>query len=299
MREVSAEQRRGRLAVRHLGSVYRPGRRDRRARAACPACARRWIAARGDTELYAGRAPQALDDGVKASPRRAEPRASPRCAARPPRCSASRAAPRPAPTSRRCTMRGAASSRPRWNTSRCARTASANGWPNTWPTRRASSGCAATRWARRSPRIITPEFVRDEVARGRAIIPANINHPEVEPMAIGRNFLVKINANIGNSAVTSSIEEEVEKLVWAIRWGADNVMDLSTGRNIHTTRDWIVRNSAGADRHGADLPGAREGRRRRRGPDLGDLPRHADRAGRAGRRLLHDPRRACGCRSST
>jgi phosphomethylpyrimidine synthase len=93
------------------------------------------------------------------------------------------------------------------------------------------------------PRLITPEFVRDEVARGRAIIPANINHPEVEPMAIGRNFLVKINANIGNSAVTSSIEEEVEKLVWAIRWGADNVMDLSTGRNIHTTRDWIVRNS--------------------------------------------------------
>ncbi|AVS77028.1 phosphomethylpyrimidine synthase ThiC [Paracidovorax avenae] len=93
------------------------------------------------------------------------------------------------------------------------------------------------------PKIITPEFVRDEVARGRAIIPANINHPEVEPMAIGRNFKVKINANIGNSAVTSSIEEEVEKLVWAIRWGADNVMDLSTGRNIHTTRDWIVRNS--------------------------------------------------------
>ena len=93
------------------------------------------------------------------------------------------------------------------------------------------------------PEIITPEFVRSEVARGRAIIPANINHPEVEPMAIGRNFLVKINANIGNSAVTSSIEEEVEKLVWAIRWGADNVMDLSTGKNIHTTRDWTVRNS--------------------------------------------------------
>lgn len=93
------------------------------------------------------------------------------------------------------------------------------------------------------PEVFTPEFVRDEVARGRAIIPANINHPEVEPMAIGRNFGVKINANIGNSAVTSSIEEEVDKLVWAIRWGADNVMDLSTGKNIHTTRDWIVRNS--------------------------------------------------------
>ena len=93
------------------------------------------------------------------------------------------------------------------------------------------------------PERITPEFVRDEVARGRAIIPANINHPEIEPMIIGRNFRVKINANIGNSAVTSSIEEEVEKLVWSIRWGADTVMDLSTGKNIHTTRDWILRNS--------------------------------------------------------
>ena len=93
------------------------------------------------------------------------------------------------------------------------------------------------------PAVMTPEFVRQEIARGRAIIPANINHTELEPQAIGRNFRVKINANIGNSAVTSSIEEEVEKLVWAIRWGADNVMDLSTGKNIHTTRDWIVRNS--------------------------------------------------------
>ena len=90
---------------------------------------------------------------------------------------------------------------------------------------------------------LSPEFVRDEVARGRAVIPANINHPELEPAAIGRNFLVKINANIGNSAVTSSIEEEVEKMTWAIRWGADTVMDLSTGRNIHETREWIIRNS--------------------------------------------------------
>ncbi|MDW7534809.1 MAG: phosphomethylpyrimidine synthase ThiC [Candidatus Nitrotoga sp.] len=93
------------------------------------------------------------------------------------------------------------------------------------------------------PEEITPEFVRAEVACGRAIIPANINHPEVEPMIIGRNFLVKINANIGNSAVTSSIGEEVEKLTWAIRWGADNVMDLSTGKHIHETREWIIRNS--------------------------------------------------------
>jgi phosphomethylpyrimidine synthase len=93
------------------------------------------------------------------------------------------------------------------------------------------------------PAHITPEFVRSEVARGRAIIPANINHAELEPMIIGRNFLVKINANIGNSAVTSSVEEEVEKMVWAIRWGGDTVMDLSTGRNIHNTREWILRNS--------------------------------------------------------
>jgi phosphomethylpyrimidine synthase len=93
------------------------------------------------------------------------------------------------------------------------------------------------------PAYITPEFVRDEVAKGRAVIPANINHLELEPQIIGRNFLVKINANIGNSAVTSSIADEVEKLVWATRWGADNVMDLSTGRNIHNIREWIVRNS--------------------------------------------------------
>src|SRR3954447_18517001 len=93
------------------------------------------------------------------------------------------------------------------------------------------------------PDYVTPEFVRDEVARGRAIIPNNINHPESEPMAIGRNFLVKINANIGNSAVASDVAAEVDKMVWAIRWGADTVMDLSTGRNIHDTREWIVRNS--------------------------------------------------------
>src|SRR3989475_13288880 len=90
---------------------------------------------------------------------------------------------------------------------------------------------------------VDPERVRSEVARGRAIIPANVNHPESEPMIIGRNFLVKINANLGNSAVTSSVEEEVEKMTWAIRYGADTVMDLSTGRNIHETREWIIRNS--------------------------------------------------------
>jgi len=98
-------------------------------------------------------------------------------------------------------------------------------------------------WGANIPDFVTPEFVRSEVAAGRAIIPANINHPESEPMIIGRNFLVKINANIGNSAVTSSTAEEVDKMAWAIRWGADTVMDLSTGRNIHTIREWIIRNS--------------------------------------------------------
>ncbi len=98
-------------------------------------------------------------------------------------------------------------------------------------------------WGASIPSVITPEFVRDEVARGRAIIPSNINHPESEPMVIGRHFLVKINSNIGNSVVASSIEEEVEKMIWSIRWGADTVMDLSTGKNIHETREWIIRNS--------------------------------------------------------
>ncbi|MEO7750756.1 MAG: phosphomethylpyrimidine synthase ThiC, partial [Sphingomicrobium sp.] len=98
-------------------------------------------------------------------------------------------------------------------------------------------------WGASIPDFVTAEFVRDEIARGRAIIPNNINHPESEPMAIGRNFLVKINANIGNSAVASDVASEVDKMVWAIRWGADTVMDLSTGRNIHDTREWIIRNS--------------------------------------------------------
>jgi phosphomethylpyrimidine synthase len=105
-------------------------------------------------------------------------------------------------------------------------------------------GHAGQNWGANTPKgRVTPEFVRDEVAAGRAVIPANINHPESEPMIIGRNFLVKINANIGNSAVSSSIEEEVEKAVWACRWGADTIMDLSTGKNIHETREWILRNS--------------------------------------------------------
>jgi phosphomethylpyrimidine synthase len=163
-----------------------------------------WIAGRGDTEEYEGRAPRPEDDG-----------------------------------------RGAADLA---NLDAVFQTRSTP--------RRAIGGKAVTQlaYARRGEVTaemefiavregLAPEFVRDEVARGRAVIPANVNHPESEPMIIGRNFLVKINANIGNSAVASSIEEEVEKMTWATRWGADTVMDLSTGRNIHTTREWILRNS--------------------------------------------------------
>jgi phosphomethylpyrimidine synthase len=192
-----------------------------------------WIAGRGDTEHYEGRAPWRWTTAKSERRRLAQLRAEAAALQRQPR------APRRAPTSRRCTTpKGIIT--PEMEYVAIRENGRASGWRSTWPTRR-EKRLMGNPW--RGIPIITPEFVRDEVARGRAIIPANINHPEVEPMAIGRNFLVKINANIGNSAVTSSIEEEVEKLVWAIRWGADNVMDLSTGKNIHTTRDWIVRNS--------------------------------------------------------
>ena len=200
-----------------------------------------WIATRGDTETYTGRTRQALDDGVKHEARDAARiealRASAAGLQRTPRRARSGAN----VTQMHYARRGIVTPEMEYVAVR------ENG-RREWM---AEYLADAQREARlrgnpmgaRIPDVITPEFVRDEIARGRAIIPANINHPEVEPMAIGRNFLVKVNANIGNSAVTSSIEEEVDKLVWAIRWGADNVMDLSTGHNIHTTRDWIVRNS--------------------------------------------------------
>ena len=206
-----------------------------------PALRAGWIESRGDTEPYDGRPPQALDDGAKHEAREAERLERLRQEAaglqrRPRRAKAGHNV-----TQMHYARRGIVTpemefvairenGRREWMAEYLAdaeREGRLRGHP--------MGACI--------PEVITPEFVRDEVARGRAIIPANINHPEIEPMAIGRNFLVKINANIGNSAVTSSIEEEVEKLVWAIRWGADTVMDLSTGRNIHTTRDWIIRNS--------------------------------------------------------
>jgi phosphomethylpyrimidine synthase len=198
-----------------------------------------WIAARGDTEAYAGRPPVALDDGQKSedAARLAQLRAVAAALQRKPL----RAKAGANVTQMHYARKGIITPEMEYVAIR------ENG-KREWMAQYQQDAAREQRLRGNPlgasiPKIITPEFVRDEVARGRAIIPANINHPEVEPMAIGRNFLVKINANIGNSAVTSSIEEEVEKLVWAIRWGADNVMDLSTGKNIHTTRDWIVRNS--------------------------------------------------------
>lgn len=200
-----------------------------------------WIEARGDSETYEGRERQAVDDGVKHEAREAERIAALRTEAAALQRTPRRARPGANVTQMHLARQGIVTPEMEYIAIR------ENG-KREWMRDYLGD---AEREARlrghpmgaRIPDVITPEFVRDEVARGRAVIPANINHPELEPMVIGRNFGVKINANIGNSAVTSSIEEEVEKLVWSIRWGGDTVMDLSTGKNIHTTRDWIVRNS--------------------------------------------------------
>ncbi|MBT9502630.1 MAG: phosphomethylpyrimidine synthase ThiC [Burkholderiaceae bacterium] len=196
-----------------------------------------WVEARGDTEAYAGRAPVPLDDGRDGERLLLELRAQAAALQRTPR----RAVAGAKVTQMHYARRGIV-------TPEMEFVALRENLKREWMDEYGSDAEREQRLRGNPmgallPRIVTPEWVRDEVARGRAIIPANINHTELEPMAIGRNFLVKVNANIGNSAVTSSIEDEVEKLVWAIRWGADNVMDLSTGKNIHTTRDWIVRNS--------------------------------------------------------
>ncbi|PZO17278.1 MAG: phosphomethylpyrimidine synthase ThiC [Burkholderiales bacterium] len=204
-----------------------------------------WIAARGDTETYAGRTRQALDDGAKNEARQNDTTIE-RIEALRAQAAGLQRTPRRARSGMNVTQMHYA--RRGIVTPEMEFVAVRENGKREWMAEYLSDAARENRlrgnpMGAHIPNMITPEFVRDEVARGRAIIPANINHPEVEPMAIGRNFLVKVNANIGNSAVTSSIEEEVDKLVWATRWGADNVMDLSTGRNIHTTRDWIVRNS--------------------------------------------------------
>ncbi|MGH9850664.1 MAG: phosphomethylpyrimidine synthase ThiC [Blastocatellia bacterium] len=212
-----------------------------------PALRREWIIARGDVEEYEGRKPQPVDDGYRSAEeaeyarvkakgkleefpglRRQPLRAKPGCAV----------------TQMHYARRGIITPEMefiaiRENLGRqAAFEAMTSGDRNALNFEHAGESFGAA-----IPKFVTPEFVRQEVARGRAIIPANINHPESEPMIIGRNFLVKINANIGNSAVASSIEEEVEKMRWATRWGTDTVMDLSTGKNIHATREWIIRNS--------------------------------------------------------
>jgi phosphomethylpyrimidine synthase len=207
-----------------------------------PALRAAWIEARGDTETYAGRAPQAVDDGIR-NARRADPqahgdgRAQSAGLQRTPR----RACAGGNVTQLHYARRGIVTPEMEFIAIR------ENGrreWMAEYlADARREERLRGDALGAHIPAVVTPEFVRDEVARGRAIIPANINHPEIEPMAIGRNFRVKINANIGNSALSSNIAQEVEKLVWSIRWGADTVMDLSTGRQIHTTRDWILRNS--------------------------------------------------------
>ena len=184
-----------------------------------------WIAARGDIEAYPGRRVQALDNGLAAGGKGAPEFPL-------------RRAPLRAAGSRAVTQ--LAYARAGIITPEMEYVAIRENIGREVRAREARDGNA---WGASLPDYVTPEFVRAEVAAGRAIIPANVNHPESEPMIIGRNFLVKINANIGNSAVTSSTAEEVDKLVWAIRWGADTVMDLSTGRNIHTIREWILRNA--------------------------------------------------------
>jgi len=227
------------VVVYDTSGPYTDPRADIDVKRGLPALRAGWIEGRGDTERYAGRAPYALDDGLKSGE-------SDTLAALRAQAAGLQRTPRRAKTGANVTQMHYA--RKGIVTPEMEYVAIRENQQREWTQQYLGNAEREQRLAGHSfgaaiPKVVTPEFVRDEVARGRAIIPANINHPELEPMAIGRNFLVKINANIGNSAVTSSIEEEVEKLVWSTRWGADTVMDLSTGKNIHTTRDWILRYS--------------------------------------------------------
>ncbi|UYY76395.1 phosphomethylpyrimidine synthase ThiC [Sphingomonas sp. R1] len=196
--------------------------------AGLPALRRDWILARGDVEAYDARQVKPEDNGLKGPDRSAGVPQFPNVVKRP-----LRAKPGMNVSQMHYAKRGIITPEMEYVAER----------ENLGRERLAEYVRDGQDWGAAIPDYVTPEFVRDEVARGRAIIPNNINHPESEPMAIGRNFLVKINANIGNSAVASDVASEVDKMVWSIRWGADTVMDLSTGRNIHDTREWILRNS--------------------------------------------------------
>jgi len=231
MREIALEPSAGEPAVRvyDTSGPYTDSAARIDISAGLPQLRRDWIMARGDVEDYAARAVKPEDNGLTGPDRSAGVPGFPKVVQRPLRAKA-----------------GA-------NVSQMHYARRGIITPEMeYVALRENVGRAALKqqlirdgqdWGAAIPDHVTAEFVRDEVARGRAIIPSNINHPEAEPMAIGRNFLVKINANIGNSAVASDVAQEVEKMVWSIRWGADTVMDLSTGRNIHDTREWIVRNS--------------------------------------------------------
>ncbi|HEX7877457.1 MAG TPA: phosphomethylpyrimidine synthase ThiC [Sphingobium sp.] len=196
--------------------------------AGLPALRRDWIMGRGDVEEYDARAIKPEDNGLKGPDRSGGVQPFPNLVQRPLRAKAGMNV-----SQMHYARRGIITPEMEYVAER----------ENLGRARLAEYVRDGQDWGASIPDYVTPEFVRDEVARGRAIIPNNINHPESEPMAIGRNFLVKINANIGNSAVASDVASEVDKLVWSIRWGADTVMDLSTGRNIHDTREWIMRNS--------------------------------------------------------
>nr|WP_315849646.1 phosphomethylpyrimidine synthase ThiC [uncultured Rhodoferax sp.] len=231
------------ITVYDTSGPYTDPRANIDVRQGLPLVRQGWVEGRGDTELYEGRKPFALDDGLKngETDALAALRAQAAGLQRQPRRAKGGVGSGANVTQMHYARKGIV-------TPEMEYVALRENQNLEWQAQYLGNAEREARLAGNSfgasiPKVVTPEFVRDEVARGRAIIPANINHTELEPMAIGRNFLVKINANIGNSAVTSSIEEEVEKLVWSIRWGADTVMDLSTGKNIHTTRDWIVRNS--------------------------------------------------------
>jgi phosphomethylpyrimidine synthase len=196
--------------------------------AGLPALRRDWIVARGDVEEYDGRAVKPEDNGLKGPDRSGGVPAFPNVVKRPLRAKAGMNV-----SQMHYARKGIITPEMEYVAAR----------ENLGREMLKEYARDGQDWGAAIPDYVTPEFVRDEVARGRAIIPNNINHPESEPMAIGRNFLVKINANIGNSAVASDVASEVDKMVWSIRWGADTVMDLSTGRNIHDTREWIIRNS--------------------------------------------------------
>ena len=229
MREIDLEPSSGEHSVRvyDTSGPYTDPEANIDIKAGLPALRRDWIMARGDVEAYDARTVRPEDNGQLGPDRSGGVPAFPNVVKRP-----LRAKPGMNVSQMHYARRGIITPEmeyvaERENLGRAALAAIPEGQS----------------WGAEIPLEITPEFVRSEVARGRAIIPSNINHPESEPMAIGRNFLVKINANIGNSAVASDVASEVDKMVWSIRWGADTVMDLSTGRNIHDTREWIIRNS--------------------------------------------------------